>query len=176
MDQKSCPKTRMGIVLVLGQLWWKVLIHFKCWLLYIYTVAYIYRPNSIYTSILLYMPTMSPDVSDFKVIEVRLSLNCQTEVSCSEAMLVGAPVTFSSSVLVQHKVSRWRTPPWVHLSCFELSDFLLNVPFLSWGWLDVFEGGRGILPSWTPLTLPKFLFPSYPALLASTKVESSAWR
>ncbi len=31
---------------------------------------------------------MSPDVSDFNVIEVRLSLNCQTEVSCSEAMLV----------------------------------------------------------------------------------------
>ncbi len=92
MDQKSCPKTRMGIVLVLGQLWWKVLIHFKCWLLYIYTVAYIYiyiyRPNSIYTSIVLCMPTMSPDVSDFNVIEVRLSLNCQTEVSCSEAMLV----------------------------------------------------------------------------------------
>ncbi len=29
-----CPKTRTGIVLILGQLWWKVLIHFKCWLLY----------------------------------------------------------------------------------------------------------------------------------------------
>ncbi len=35
MDQQSCPKIRMGIVLILGQLWWKVLIHLKCWLLYI---------------------------------------------------------------------------------------------------------------------------------------------
>ncbi len=32
---QSCPKTRTGIVLVLAQLWWKVLIHFKCWLLYV---------------------------------------------------------------------------------------------------------------------------------------------
>ncbi len=32
---QTCPKTRMCIVLVLGQLWWKVLIHFEYWLLYV---------------------------------------------------------------------------------------------------------------------------------------------
>ncbi len=77
------------------------------------------------------MPTMSPDVSDFKVIEVRLSLNCQTEVSCSEAMLVehlllSLPLVWSST----------RFPGGGHhhefiCPAFELSDCLLNVPFLS---------------------------------------------
>ncbi len=32
---QNCPKTKTIPVLVLAQLWWTFLIHFKCWLLYI---------------------------------------------------------------------------------------------------------------------------------------------
>lgn len=104
------------------------------------------------------MPTMSPDVSDFKVIKRRLSLNCQTEASCSEAMLDWSTCCyflFLLSGLVQLKDSQQQTPPWVRLSCFEISDCLLNVLFLSWGWLDVFEVGPWHL---TPLDSVDFAF------------------
>ncbi len=100
---------------------------------------------------------MSPDVSDFKVIEVRLSLNCQTEPAVQKPCLWSTCCyfLFLLSGLVQLKVSQRRTPPWVRLSCFELSDCLLNVLFLSWGWLDVFEGGPWHL---TPLDSIDFAF------------------
>ncbi len=38
---QSCPKTKTIPILVLGQLWWTFLIHFKCWLLYIMYLSFV---------------------------------------------------------------------------------------------------------------------------------------